>query len=112
MPGRVLERKNRRMPCVLKTEGQRRSGLITDVSPGGLFIQTSAKPRIGDVLDLEMSVPGEVSKLFVQVQVVRTNTVPAQLRALAHGGVGVQILNAPEAYYEFMALLKIGGDPG
>jgi hypothetical protein len=34
------------------------------------------------------------------------------LLAVAHGGVGVRILNAPEAYYNFMKVLGIGAKDG
>jgi hypothetical protein len=112
MGGRVYERKKRRMPCDVIFEGQQHSGLVLDVSPGGLFIQTSAKAKPGDRLDLRLSLPGETQKLPMQVEVVRKVVVPARLLAIAHGGVGVRILNAPEAYYNFMGTLGIGSDPG
>jgi hypothetical protein len=110
--GRVFERKKRRMPCDVIFAGQQHSGLVLDVSPGGLFIQTSAKAKPGDRLDVKLSLPGETQKLPMQVEVVRKVVVPARLLAIAHGGVGVRILNAPEAYYNFMGVLGIGADPG
>ena len=110
MAGRLFERKKRRMPCDLMFEGQQHSGLVLDVSPGGLFIQTSAKAKPGDRLDLKLSLPGESQKLPLQVEVVRKVVVPPRLLAIAHGGVGVRILNAPEAYYTFMGSLGIGSN--
>ena len=98
------------MPCNVTFEGQQHSGLVIDVSPGGLFIQTSAKARPGDRLDLKLSLPGETHKLPLQVEVVRKVVVPPRLLTVAHGGVGVRILNAPEAYYNFMETLGIGSD--
>lgn len=100
------------MPCDLTFEGQQHSGLVLDVSPGGLFVQTSAKAKPGDRLDIKLSLPGESQKLPLQVEVVRKVVVPPRLLAIAHGGVGVRILNAPEAYYNFMGSLGIGSDPG
>jgi Tfp pilus assembly protein PilZ len=102
MPGRVFERKKRRMPCNVTFEGRQHSGLVVDVSPAGLFIQTNAKVKPGDQLDLKLSLPGETHKLPLQVEVVRKIVVPPRLLMVAHGGVGVRILNAPEAYYNFM----------
>ena len=112
MAGRRFERKKRRMPCDVVFEGRQHSGLVLDVSPGGLFIQTSAKAKPGDRLDLKLSLPGEAQKLPLQVEVVRRVVVPARLLAVAHGGVGVRILNAPEVYYNFMEALGIGADSG
>lgn len=112
MGGRLYERKKRRMPCSLVFEGQTHSGLVLDVSPGGLFIQTSVKAAPGDRLDVHLSIPGEAHKIQLQVEVARKVVVPATLLAVAHGGVGVRILSAPEAYYNFMEVLGIGSDPG
>jgi hypothetical protein len=112
MAGRALERKKRRMPCEVRFEGQRHSGLVVDLSPSGLFIQTSAKAKPGAHLDVDLSVPGEAQKLRLDVAVVRQRLVPAQLRTVAQGGMGVRIINAPEAYYRFMSQLKIGQDEG
>jgi hypothetical protein len=106
----ALERKKRRMPCDVRFEGRRHSGLVLDLSPSGLFIQTGAKAGPGAPLDLDLSVPGEAQKLRLQAEVVRQRVVPARLRTVAQGGVGVRILNAPEAYYRFMGLLGIGED--
>jgi len=85
---------------------------VLDVSPGGLYVQTSAKVEPGDRLDLELSLPGVARQLELQVEVMRKVVVPARLRALAHGGIGVRILNAPEAYYKFMETLGSGADSG
>lgn len=112
MPGRVFERIKRRMPCTVHSEGQTDSGLVLDVSPGGLYVQTSAKALPGDRIDLEISVPGEAQQLRLQVEVRRKIVVPARLRALAHGGIGVRILNAPEAYYALMENIGSGADSG
>jgi hypothetical protein len=112
MGGRVYERKKRRMPCSLIFEGRKHSGLVLDVSPGGLFIQTSAKAEPGDRLDVHLSITGEADKVHMQVEVARKVVVPAKLLAVAHGGIGVRILSAPEPYYKFMEVLGIGADPG
>ena len=112
MPGRVFARKKRRIPCVVLFESGRYSGMVIDMSPSGLFIQTSAKARLGDVLDLKLSIPGEISAVDVHAEVVRVKSVPARLRMVDHGGLGVRVLVAPETYYRFMELLKIGRDTG
>jgi len=112
MPNRLFERKKRRMPCSVVFEGRKHSGLVLDVSPGGLFIQTSAKVQPGDRLDLQLSIPGETHMVHMQVEVARKVVVPPRLLAVAHGGIGVRILHAPEAYYTFMETLGIGSDPG
>jgi hypothetical protein len=108
MSGRLFERKK----CSVTFDGRKHSGLVLDVSPGGLFVQTSAKAEPGDRLDLNLSIPGEEQMVHMQVEVARKVVVPPRLRTVAHGGIGVRILHAPEVYYTFMESLGIGSDPG
>jgi len=112
MPGRIFERKRRQMPCTLTLDGRNHGGLILDVSPGGLYIQSSAKIKPGDQLEIQTTLPGVEGRLRIQVEVVRKVIVPTQLLKVAHGGVGVRIINAPEAYYQFMDALGITADSG
>ena len=112
MSGRIFERKRRQMPCTLMLDGRHHGGLILDVSPGGLYIQSSAKIKPGDQLEIQMTIPGVEGRLQLQVEVVRKVIVPARLLKIAHGGVGVRIINAPEAYYQFMDDLGVTEDAG
>jgi len=110
MTGRVFERKRRQMPCTLTLDGRNHGGLILDVSPGGLFIQSSAKIKPGDQLEIQTTIPGVEGRVRMQVEVVRKVIVPSHLLKVAHGGVGVRIINAPEGYYQFMEALGITAD--
>jgi hypothetical protein len=112
MGGRIFERKRRQMPCTLTLDGRNHGGLILDVSPGGLYIQSSAKIKPGDQIELQTTIPGVEGRLRLEVEVVRKVVVPAQLLKVAHGGVGVRIINAPEAYYQFMDNLGVTADAG
>jgi hypothetical protein len=82
-------------------DGRRHNGFLIDYSMSGMFIQTSASPEVGQRLDLELTLRGE--RLPMHVEVARRRTVPAQLRAVAGGGIGVRILSAPEAFYALIA---------
>ena len=112
MAGRIFERKRRQMPCTLTLDGRNHGGLILDVSPGGLYIQSSAKIKPGDQLEIQMTIPGVEGRHQLQVEVVRKVVVPAMLLKVARGGVGVRIINAPEAYYQFMDDLGVTADAG
>lgn len=112
MSGRIFERKRRQMPCTLMLDGRHHGGLILDVSPGGLYIQSSAKIKPGDQLEIQMTIPGVEGRLQLQVEVVRKIIVPTRLLKIARGGVGVRIINAPEAYYQFMDDLGVTEDAG
>jgi hypothetical protein len=112
MAGRIFERKNRQMPCTLTLDGRNHGGLILDVSPGGLYIQSTAKIKPGDQIEVQLTIPGIDGRHHLQVEVVRKVVVPAQLLKVARGGVGVRIINAPEAYYQFMDGLGVTADAG
>ena len=112
MSGRIFERKRRQMPCTLTLDGRNHGGLILDVSPGGLYIQSSAKIKPGDQIEIQMTIPGIDGRHHLQVEVVRKVVVPALLLKVARGGVGVRIVNAPEAYYQFMDDLGVTADAG
>jgi PilZ domain len=94
------------MPCQLLVESRWHSGLVLDLSPSGLFIQTHAKTREGQRVDLSVSrEEGEPMPLVVEV--VRKKVVPPRLVTVAQGGVGVRILSAPEDYYRYLEGLGI-----
>ncbi len=112
MAGRIFERKRRQMPCTLTLDGRNHGGLILDVSPGGLYIQSSAKIKPGDQFEIQTTIPGVEGRVRIQVEVVRKVVVPARLLKIARGGVGVRIINAPEVYYQFMDDLGVTADSG
>jgi hypothetical protein len=88
------------MPCKVHTEGRQHNGIVLDLSGSGLFIQTSAKLPPGSQVRIDLSLPDD--EAVMTVEVVRRKQVPAQLLTVAHGGIGVRILSAPESYYHFL----------
>jgi hypothetical protein len=96
------------MPCELHVDRRRHSGLVLDISNTGLFIQTNAKTQPGQVIEVRLST-GSGDRIALRTEVVRRKVVPPRLLALAKGGVGVRIRNAPESYFDFLAELKIEG---
>jgi hypothetical protein len=92
------------MPCDLAADGRRYTGLVLDLSPSGLYVQTSAKLSPGERAGLEFGLPG-AGRVDIEVEVVRRKIVPARLRNLAQGGIGVRIVNAPNSYFSFVEAL-------
>ena len=92
-----------RLACEVEVDGRRHSGLVLNVSPGGLFVQTNAKPTSGDRIHVALSVPGQPANLALDAAVVWKRVVPASLLTVAQGGVGLRLLNPPEDYYQFLA---------
>jgi hypothetical protein len=94
------------MACTIVVGQRRHSGFVLDVSATGLFVQTSASPPPGSQVEVELSVPGERDPVHIRAAVARRKVVPPRLRTVAHGGVGLQIQSAPEAYFTMIAALQ------
>ncbi len=78
---------------------------ILDVSRTGLFLQTDAAIDAVTQVDVELS-PGAQSEVIpLQASVVWKRVIPPKLRRVASGGLGMQILWAPEPYYQLLASL-------
>jgi Tfp pilus assembly protein PilZ len=84
------------MPCELNADGKRYSGLVVDVSSGGLFVQTRANLAPGTPVALTLR-DGR-HELPLQAAVARKRVVPARLACVTHGGVGLRVVGTPESY--------------
>jgi Tfp pilus assembly protein PilZ len=93
----------KRVPCAVRLGQRRFSGVVINISQGGMFVQTSADAGQGANVDLELSVPKHREVVPVCASVVWKRVVPHQLRSVAHGGFGVQITRAAETYYQLLA---------
>ena len=110
MRGWVTGRTKRRTPCNFSIQGRRQNGFVLDISRTGLFIQTSADPAPGLRLDIDVVFNDEI--LPMHVEVARRKKVPPQLLTVAHGGIGVRILSAPEGYYRMLGETGVSGQSG
>jgi hypothetical protein len=99
-------RTKKRLPCTLVVEDSRLAGIVLDLSASGIFVQTSANPSPGTRLDLEIEIPGESQRALLTVRVARRKVVPPRLKSVVHAGLGLQIENAPEAFFGYMAQLQ------
>jgi uncharacterized protein (TIGR02266 family) len=106
MNRRRLPRTKMRIACTLHLEESLHSGMVLDISAGGLFVQTNASPAPGTPLRLELRVPGLPEPIEMQATVARKRIVPPRLRALLKGGVGLQLENPPEEFYALVAKLQ------
>ncbi len=82
-------RKDNRVPVSLKVSylnrGELQKDLVTDLSPGGLFVRTSKPLAIGTEVDLEVYVTDEDLPLHVRGRVVWLRSVKTP-----HEGMGIQ----------------------
>ena len=94
----------RRMPCRFALGPRNHSGVVLDVSRTGLFLQTGAPAEVGQPLRIELSSLSSGGRgISLTGEVVWQRLVPAALRNVAEGGVGVKIDAADEGYFELLA---------
>ena len=97
MERRTIERLKQRLTCELVMGDRRHPGIVLDVSPTGLFVQTSASPPPGERVRVNLRRPGGAD-IEVVASVARRYLVPRRLLSIAHGGVGLQIESASDDY--------------
>ena len=93
----------KRIACDLNIAGLRCSGLVLNVSPNGLFIQTNAQASSGLDVSVSFTPPHEEEEVQLRGVVVWRRSVPRQLVGTARGGLGVRITEASENFYSFLA---------
>jgi uncharacterized protein (TIGR02266 family) len=101
----------KRVPCTLRSSSRAHSGMVLNLSRGGLFVQTSAHVPPGKHVSVELNIPGAESRIPVGARVVWRRIVAPQLRTVSHGGFGVRIQNAPEEYFRFLSGVVTGAPP-
>jgi len=87
----------------MTAEGRRYSAVVLDISPNGVFLQTSAKLDLGAIVDLDLNLPGVDGPVTAQARVARLKLVPHELRSVEKGGIGLQIDLPPREFLEFYA---------
>jgi Tfp pilus assembly protein PilZ len=101
-----LQRQQRiakRLPCSIRVSKRRYSGLVLNLSQGGVYVQTNAEAGRGSSVVLELQVPDEGPAIALEGTVAWRKVVPGQLRQLTGGGFGLRIQNADERYYQALA---------
>jgi Tfp pilus assembly protein PilZ len=91
------------MPCSLTVTGRRHAGVVLNVSPRGLFVQTRAKISPGESVEISLCAPTHAREIELSAMVVWRRMVPAVLVAVAQGGCGVRIQHATESFYEYLS---------
>lgn len=92
----------KRVPCRLLAPGGAYSGMVLNVSKGGLFVQTSAAASPGEAVHIDLGVD-DVVPLGVDACVVWRRVVGAHLRTVTTGGFGARIQYAPDAWFGFLS---------
>ena len=103
MGTRAEPRFKKRIPCKVKQRQGTFSGIVLDISRTGLFVQTSAAPTAGDVVQVMLTVREPDDPIALRARVVWQKKIPTQLRGVVEGGLGLEIRHAPEPYYFMLA---------
>ena len=82
MERRKVERLKQRLTCELVMGDRRHPGIVLDVSPTGLFVQTSASPPPGERVRVKLRCPGR-AEVEVVASVARRYVVPRRLVSVA-----------------------------
>lgn len=90
-------RRRRRLPCSLLVDGRRHGGVVRDLSPGGLFVQTAAELPAGTGAIVWFRTP-EGERFVLEATVPHRRRVPRSLTWATSGGVGLCIQDPPKAY--------------
>ena len=102
MDKRSAPRHKRRMTCELRYDGSKASGIVLDLSSSGLFVQTSARPAPNCIVVVHLEARGNAPVLDLRTRVARQKRVPPRLAGLDPPGLGLQILDAPDAYFKLV----------
>jgi hypothetical protein len=96
-------RKKKRLSCEIVANGSRYSGISIDVSASGLFIQTNLKPSPGSMVEIRIQLPGIDKPVAMEARVARNKNVPPELLTIAHGGIGLALVQPGDRYLDFIA---------
>lgn len=110
MQHRREERTRRRVSCELIVGKRRSTGIVLDLSSGGLFVQTGAPPEPGSEIRVRLRDTGAES-IELEAVVARRRVVPSHLAAIKAGGIGLRILDPPEDYERFLWALRGEDEP-
>lgn len=75
---------------------------MLDISHGGLFVQTSTPLPPGTEMIVAFPRRAEGPPFELRARVVRRRRVPQRLASLAPSGLGLRVLEAPDAYHDLV----------
>jgi hypothetical protein len=97
----------RRLPCNLAFQGRRDSGIVLNLSEGGLYVQTNLGARRGSIVDVAVQSPSGSQSIALQARVVWKRVKNSHVLGLDRSGLGLEIR---EPIHEYADLIQdIGG---
>lgn len=102
---RTFQRFRCRLPCNLRAATEVYKGIITDISPRGIFIQMSSRIVPGTELHMDLVSDGEEYADIVAV-VSRRRRAHQAAASVERPGIGVEIMSAPEEFFDLIMSLS------
>jgi len=103
MNRRRESRKKRRLTCSFRVNGVLLRGIVIDLSPSGLFVQVTSSVPPNTEVTLQFPDRGGVPSFEVNARVARRRVVPRQLQTLFPSGIGLEVIDPPEAFTRLVA---------
>lgn len=86
-------------PCEIRSGRKCQRGTVTNLASDGLFVQTRGSIRHGTQVEVHIPQAEEMLEITVRAIVVRQRLLPNRSSELKQDGIGLRILQAPDAYY-------------
>ena len=99
MNPRILERVQKRMPCLIEIEGEQQKAIILNLSRAGLFVQTVVKAKRGQSVSVVIDA-GHAGRLDLWTQVAWKRRPGVRSYELGGRGLGLQLSGAPRRYLD------------
>lgn len=90
------------MTCEIANRSERSTGVVRDVSPTGLFVQTALAPRADSVVELIFPAEGSQPELRVEAGVARQREVARRLQGAVPCGLGLEIIPPRDEYEKWV----------
>jgi hypothetical protein len=105
---RTFDRVRHRILCQLTHDDKRASGMVLDISARGLFVRMGnvSAPPLGAQVQVTLN-DSEHGEMVLVARVTRAKAVRRELVVAADGGIGVEVLSAPETYYDLLKSLVL-----
>ena len=97
MERRKADRIDKALSCVLVIGDRHHPGIVVDLSPIGLFVQTSVSPPRGEKVRVVLRREGDAD-VEVEASVARTPGLPRRTGSVARRGIGLRIESISDDY--------------
>jgi hypothetical protein len=98
---RSFPRERVRASCRFELDGALHTGFLLNLSPRGMFLQTRLKVPHGTELEIRIQDLAD-EPIRVLARVVHRTGSHRATASVETGGIGLEILNAPESLYQIL----------